>query len=287
MIRLGVHLSPSATVWTEPRKFDYSDFTFSPPSVSVSLRGERLLVEVQYPCAASRRCSLETCCPISELIDPWTTVTVYNNINASESQSRTVWTQDAVTSVDFSGLAPGQNYCAVANFSFPTFSMAASSKSDPRCVETVSQPDLLPLLCVGIGLVSLVLVLLLTVSLWKTRRVPSSPRTRPKTPVPFLHLFQNNSLGNTKPDCHMSFTEVCVPDPVSLVPLSLVPVDLGDIYVEFADDQISMETSSSFVPLHRDSDSGATFWDSGGREMEGVMDLHIDIPPAPHDENGD
>ncbi|XP_068164337.1 uncharacterized protein si:dkeyp-75h12.7 isoform X2 [Antennarius striatus] len=262
MIRLGVHLSPSATVWTEPRKFDYSDFTFSPPSVSVSLRGERLLVEVQYPCAASRRCSLETCCPISELIDPWTTVTVYNNINASESQSRTVWTQDAVTSVDFSGLAPGQNYCAVANFSFPTFSMAASSKSDPRCVETVSQPDLLPLLCVGIGLVSLVLVLLLTVSLWKTRRVPSSPRTRPKTPV-------------------------CVPDPVSLVPLSLVPVDLGDIYVEFADDQISMETSSSFVPLHRDSDSGATFWDSGGREMEGVMDLHIDIPPAPHDENGD
>lgn len=42
--------------------------------------------------------------------------------------------------VDFSGLAPGQNYCAVANFSFPTFSMAASSKSAPQCVETVSKP---------------------------------------------------------------------------------------------------------------------------------------------------
>lgn len=52
-------------------------------------------------------------------------------------QTRTVWSQEVVTYVDFSGLAPGQNYCAVANFSFPTFSMAASAKSDPQCVETV------------------------------------------------------------------------------------------------------------------------------------------------------
>lgn len=49
---------------------------FSPPSVSVSLKDERLVVKVQYPCAVSRRCSLDQCCPISELIDPWTTVTV-------------------------------------------------------------------------------------------------------------------------------------------------------------------------------------------------------------------
>lgn len=27
MIRLGVHLSPGTTVWIEPRKFDYSDFS--------------------------------------------------------------------------------------------------------------------------------------------------------------------------------------------------------------------------------------------------------------------
>lgn len=26
MIRLGVHVSPSSTVWIKPRKFDYSDF---------------------------------------------------------------------------------------------------------------------------------------------------------------------------------------------------------------------------------------------------------------------
>ena len=54
-------------------------------------------------------------------------------------QSRTVWTQEAVSFVDFSGLSPGQSYCAVANFSFPTFSMAASPKSAPQCVEIVSR----------------------------------------------------------------------------------------------------------------------------------------------------
>ncbi|CAG12812.1 unnamed protein product [Tetraodon nigroviridis] len=139
MIRLGVHLSPSSTVWIQPRKFDYTDFTFSPPSVSVSLREERLLVKVQFPCAVSRRCSLEQCCPISELIHPWTTVTVCSTISDSHCQSRTVWTQEVVTYVDFSSLAPGQKYCVRANFSYPTFSMAASAKSSPQCVETVSR----------------------------------------------------------------------------------------------------------------------------------------------------
>lgn len=55
------------------------------------------------------------------------------------SQSRTVWTQEVVTYVDFTGLAPGRNYCAVANFSYPTFSMAASAKSNPQCIQTVSR----------------------------------------------------------------------------------------------------------------------------------------------------
>lgn len=52
-------------------------------------------------------------------------------------KSRTVWTQEVVSTVEFSGLSPGQNYCVVANFSFPTFSMAASPQSAPKCVETV------------------------------------------------------------------------------------------------------------------------------------------------------
>ncbi|KAG8006085.1 hypothetical protein GBF38_005231, partial [Nibea albiflora] len=112
---------------------------FSPPSISISLKDDWLLVKVQFPCAANRRCSVERCCPISELIDPWTTVTVYNNLNHSDYRTRTVWTQEVMSYVDFSGLAPGLNYCAVANFSFPTFSMAASPKSEPQCVKTLSK----------------------------------------------------------------------------------------------------------------------------------------------------
>lgn len=54
-------------------------------------------------------------------------------------QSHTVWTRELESSVEFTGLSPGQNYCAVANFSFPTFSMAASPKSAPQCVHVLSK----------------------------------------------------------------------------------------------------------------------------------------------------
>ncbi|XP_036069257.1 uncharacterized protein si:dkeyp-75h12.7 [Oryzias melastigma] len=87
MIRVGVHFSPSSTTWMKPLKFDYSDFTFSSPSVSVSWKHERLAVKVQFPCSANRRCSEEGCCPVTKLIDPWTTVTVYNQHNSSDQQS--------------------------------------------------------------------------------------------------------------------------------------------------------------------------------------------------------
>ncbi|XP_068584242.1 interferon lambda receptor 1 [Cebidichthys violaceus] len=251
MVRLGVHLSPISTVWMKPRKFDYSDFTFSPPSVSASLKDDQLLVKVQFPCAANRRCSLGGCCPVSELIDPWTTVTVYNKLNQSEYQSRTVWTQEVVSHVEFSGLAPGQNYCAVANFSFPTFSMAASPKSAPQCVETVSKSGLLPALFLGIGLTSLLLFPLLTVFLRRPSETEPTAESQPKIPAP-------------------------VHDPVSLRPLASVPIDPCDIHLEFADDQISIESSSNqdqtstqtSGPLHQDPSSGAAYWDSGGMKLE-------------------
>ncbi|XP_056224683.1 uncharacterized protein si:dkeyp-75h12.7 [Seriola aureovittata] len=267
MIRLGVHLSPSSTVWMKPRKFDYSDLTFSPPSVSVSLKDEQLLVRVQFPCAANRGCSPERCCAISELIDPWTTVTVYNKLNHSEYQSRTVWTQEVVSFVEFSGLSPGQNYCAVANFSFPTFSMAASPKSAPQCVEMVSKSGLLPVLSAGAVLISLLLVPLLTVVLKKPRQAAPTTESQPKTPAP-LH------------------------DPVSLVPLSLLPVDPCDIHLELPDDLISIESSSSHLsnqdrtstlestytcdPLHHDSSSGGVYSDSGGMELEMELELEME-----------
>ncbi|XP_049924044.1 uncharacterized protein si:dkeyp-75h12.7 [Epinephelus moara] len=269
MIRLGVHHSPTSTVWMKPRKFDYSDFTFSPPSVSASLKDDQLLVKVQFPCAANRRCSLGRCCPITELIDPWTTVTMYNKANHSEYQSRTVWTQEVLSHVEFSGLAPGQNYCIVANFSFPTFSMAASPKSAPQCVQTVSTSGPLPVLCLGIGLTSLLLVPLLTVFLRRPRQPAPTTENQPKTPV-------------------------SIPDPVSLVPLPMVPVDPCDIHVEFTDDHISIESSSNqdqtsthtSDPLHHESSAGAAYWDSGGMqlelELEQGRDSGISIPPVSH-----
>ncbi|TNN72030.1 hypothetical protein EYF80_017818 [Liparis tanakae] len=247
MVRLGVHLSPASIVWMKPLKFDYSDFTFSPPSVSASLKDEQLLVKVQFPCAANRRCSLGRCCPLSELIDPWTTVTVYNKLNRSEYQSRTVWTQEVVSRVEFSGLAPGQNYCAVANFSFPTFSMAASPRSAPQCVETVSKSGLLPALLLGLGLTSLLL-------------------------FPPLAVFLSRPSGTAPAEENRPKIQALVPDPVPALALSSVTIDPRDVHLEFSDDQISIESPGNQKqtsthtgdPLHRDP--SAAYWDPGGTE---------------------
>ncbi|XP_036002904.1 uncharacterized protein si:dkeyp-75h12.7 [Fundulus heteroclitus] len=227
MIRLGVHLSPSSTVWIKPHKFDYSDFTFSPPSVSVSLKNDSISVKVQFPCATNRRCSHDACCPISKLIDPWTTVTVYNERNRSDNQSRTVWTQEVVSTVEFSGLSPGQNYCAVANFSFPTFSIAASPKSAPGCVETGSRWGMLPMYCVGLALSLLFLVLFLAGFLRKPRR----DRTTADNPPKPLATVQD--ADSSAPP---------------------IFVDPCDIHVELVDDHSSID---SFHGFHKAPTSGA------------------------------
>ncbi|XP_022056444.2 uncharacterized protein LOC110955669 [Acanthochromis polyacanthus] len=240
MIRLGVHLNPSSTIWIKPRKFDYSDFTFSPPSISVSLKDDQLLVKVQFPCASNRRCSMERCCPISQLIDPWTTVTLYNQLNRSDHQSRTVWTQEVMSYVEFSGLSPGQNYCAVANFSFPTFSMAASSKSAPQCIETASESGLLSVIFLGVCLASLLIFPLLTTLLPKARRDAATAENQPKTPA-------------------------SVPDPVSSVPLSLVPVDPCDIHLELTNDHVSTEDLNSAIG---NTNASASYWKIRGKELD-------------------
>lgn len=79
-------------------------------------------------------------------------------------------------------------------------------------------------------------------------------------------------------------------DPVSPVQLSLVTVDPCDIHLELVDDQISIHSSSGLPtnkaqtytldPPHHDSRSGASYWDSGGVELEPSLDSGIFIPPA-------
>ncbi|XP_005944648.1 uncharacterized protein si:dkeyp-75h12.7 isoform X2 [Haplochromis burtoni] len=271
MIRLGVHLSPSSTVWLKPRKFDYSDFNFSPPSVSVSLKDDQMVVQVHFPCAANRRCSLERCCPISKLIDPWTTVTVYTEPSGAEYQSRTVWTQEVVSYVEFSGLPLGQKYCAEANFSFPTFAMAASPKSAPQCVETVASSGLLPALCMGIGLTSLLLFPILIMYLRKSRQATPATENQPKAPS-------------------------SAQEPIPLVPLSPGIVDPCEIHLEFIPDHVSTEPFSGIVSnqnlnhkqgsmhssnrLNYDAKSDEVYWDSGGMELDRGLDSGISIPPV-------
>ncbi len=95
---------------------------------------------------------------------------------------------------------------------------------------------------------------------------------------------------------NISFIKASIHDPVSLVPLSLVPVDPCDIHVELAEDQVSIESSSSLPcsqeqtltlgstsdHFHCDSSSGAVFWDSGGMELELCLDSGISIRPVSH-----
>ncbi|XP_027894825.1 uncharacterized protein LOC114157857 [Xiphophorus couchianus] len=283
MIRLGVHLSPSSIVWIKPHKFDYSDFSqwlslllaissalsfppaaFSPPSVSVSLTNDSLSVKVQFPCATSRRCSRDVCCPISTLIDPWTTVTVFNELNRSDNQSRTVWTQEVVSIVEFSGLSPGQNYCAEANFSFPTFSMAASPKSTPGCVETGSRSGMLPMLCLGTGLSFVFLLLFLMVFLRKPRRDRPAPDNPPKALA-------------TSQDAESLAMPVCVP---------VEPCDPCDIHLELIDDHgsvdWSVENKSSSQLVHHDPSRGVVCCHNGGQRQKKGFDSGLRNPTLSH-----
>lgn len=69
---------------------------------------------------------------------------------------------------------------------------------------------------------------------------------------PQTHGIQLNVFLKLLPEIHLtvrlSFTKAPNHDPMSLVTLSLVPVDLCDIHVEFVD-QISTESTSSFQSL--------------------------------------
>lgn len=74
-------------------------------------------------------------------------------------------------------------------------------------------------------------------------------------------------------------------DPISFVPLSLVPVDPGDIHIEVTDN-VSLESSSSRSSTHGFScedlqghhRAGALYCDSAETEQERGLDSGISIP---------
>ncbi|XP_062305951.1 uncharacterized protein si:dkeyp-75h12.7 [Osmerus eperlanus] len=221
LIRLGLHVGPQDLVWTEPRSLDHEDFIFSPPSVSVSLDKAVLVVEVQFPCSASRRCSLRSCCPVSEFIDPWTTITVYNQLNLSQYQRRTVWTLDVVAREEFSDLAAGQVFCAVANFSLQprSFTPASSPSSPPQCVPTAPRPGYQQPVWVWTGVSCALLfppLLLLLVLLRRTR----TPDMTEELPKALVSLYE---------------------------PVSTDAVHLSDVHLEVLEDRMSILSSSAYV----------------------------------------
>ncbi|XP_029531932.1 uncharacterized protein si:dkeyp-75h12.7 [Oncorhynchus nerka] len=226
MIRLGLHQGPGSPVWTKPRKFDPSDFTFNSPSISVSLSRERLVVEVHFPCSTNRGCfPLQSCCPLSELIDPWVTVTVYNQQNHSDYKRRTGWAQEVVFRAEFSDLVPGQDYCALANFSFgpPTFPLASSPPSHPHCVHQAAPgPGLQPVL-LGIGVCAVLFSPLLALALYRLKQKRDAPRINrlPKTLATLQASLQHPPESSSD------------------------PVDPSDIHVEVVDDHLSIISSLS------------------------------------------
>lgn len=127
----------------------------------------------------------------------------------------------------------------------------------PVCVPS---SGLLLVLCLGTGLISLLLVPLVTVFLRRHRQAAPTTENQPKTPV-------------------------SVHNPVSLVPLSPVPVDLCHIHLEFTDDQMSINPSSNrdqtsthtSDPLGHDPSSGAAYWDSGGMKLVSASHLCLTL----------
>ncbi|XP_045081489.1 uncharacterized protein LOC121572208 [Coregonus clupeaformis] len=265
MIRLGLHQGPGSTVWTESLVFGPSDFTFSSPSVLVSLSGERLLVEVHLPCSIKKEClPLQSCCPLSKFIHPWVTVTVYNQQNPSDYMTQTGSAQKVVYGAEFSNLAPGQDYCVVANFSVEpsTFPQASSPPSNPHCVHQAAPGPGLQLVLLGIGVCAVLFSPLLGLALYR------------------LKQKRDAATINTLPKCLASLQAFLQDPPES----SSDPVDPSDIHVEVVDDHISFMSSFSNCvciaaqapslgdgynskPFLSDYRSGNVHWDTGGMEL--------------------
>ncbi|KAJ8008478.1 hypothetical protein DPEC_G00105230 [Dallia pectoralis] len=261
MIRLGVHDGLGSPVWDKPLNLDPIDFTFSRPTVSVALSGNRLKVEVHFPCSTNRG---KSCCPVSELIDPWVTVTVYNQQN-SYYKTLTVWAQELVNEGEFPDLVPGIDYCVVANFSFGPSFFLQSPLSLPRCVHnTAPRPGTGPGLKPGMVAVGVCLLLFLSLP----AVVPYFFKQRRQTPP-----------TNTLPQTLASLQE-SLHDP----PGPSDPIDLRDIQVDIVDDHLSilssfsgcvyteaqapsLEDGYSSNLIQSEYKSGNMHWDTGGMEL--------------------
>ncbi|KAL0970162.1 hypothetical protein UPYG_G00238240 [Umbra pygmaea] len=271
LFRVGLHEGLGGPVWTDPRSFEPKDFNFSPPTVSVTPSRRGLVAEVHFPCSTSRG---QSCRPVSELIDPWVTVSVYNQQNSSDLKVHTGWAQEVVYEAVFLDLLPGQHYCVKANFSFgpPSFLEACSPPSQPHCVHIANPgPGLQPLV-VGCVCALLIVPLSAFVLYFLKQRREAPPTDRLPKSLASLQVSVYD-LPESSPD----------------------PVDPSDVYVELVDDHLSILTSFSGcvdtnnqVPYqgdgyssnlyHRDYSSDNVHWDTWGTEMDVTFGSTLSLP---------
>ncbi|XP_067299946.1 uncharacterized protein si:dkeyp-75h12.7 [Pseudorasbora parva] len=201
--------------------------TFSPPNISISMDNGSLWVTVNLPCAPSIFCEEEgssyeeeeemACpCPIKDFKSVLATVTLYNKHNLSDKQTHTVAVMVGNTlKVEFGFPTPGQEYCAVANFTAED--LAPSPSSLPQCVHVPAKIESFMSLIVMIACAVLIALGLVIFLLW--RHCASSERPLPRS----LALLQDLELQNetfidsckaaphneSSEDVHISVVSIC------------------------------------------------------------------------------
>ncbi|XP_061108482.1 uncharacterized protein si:dkeyp-75h12.7 isoform X2 [Conger conger] len=143
-IRLELEDALGSVLSGEMMSDPLNEAVYGPPSLSLSLQGPNLTVSVALACSPIKACPPRDCCPLSQVaVGLCTSITVYSETHASQSQTHKKCGREGTVSYEFVGLAPGQRYCAVANFTW-------SPASPPRCVHVPTQTgSLMPLWLLG------------------------------------------------------------------------------------------------------------------------------------------
>ncbi|KAG9345818.1 hypothetical protein JZ751_008972 [Albula glossodonta] len=257
-IQLGREETLGSVEWSKPSMVDpLKDMVYSPPTLSVSLQGKNLTVAVKFPCSPvqNKSCSPRDCCPVSVFLDPCnTTITVYG-----EKPSSKLWTQEdcgmrRMVSRVFTGLEPGQKYCAVASFiSSPTSSHTCIFIPDPATTQKIFWL---------IGVLFFIFMAAVPVLYLLTQRCMSPETLLPKA----LQSLQNgmsmelgvlcrNSQEDTGGD-HLSILSQALSES-NCVLTSLPPSEAQDN----SQDQDDWYCANAFS---MDSSQGHMPWDSGG-----------------------
>ncbi|KAJ8382241.1 hypothetical protein SKAU_G00030190 [Synaphobranchus kaupii] len=262
-IRLGQEDAQGSVKWSEPSMCDpLAEMVYSPPSLSVSLRGSNLTVNVTLACWPIGACPQRDCCPLSELIlDLCTSITVYSETRPSRHQTYQKCGAEEKVSYEFRGLVPGQRYCAVANFT-------QSPVSSPLCVDLPSQTEFLrPLWLLG----AVLFMLFATIPvIYCLRQQWTSAETRlPRA----LRSLQNGESVELRVPCE-DFQEDCEGDHLSVLSLSLSESRSVLTLLPPPEAQtVSPSQGEGYCsnPLPVDTGSGQIAWDSGG--MGGGLEL--------------